>query len=352
MVILAYEDNAPYWLEHLIEVLYPRFIVEKQRFELSFFLYKADQILIRTLLVTAGLTISCYCISPISLIRYQIQSFPIKQYNILIFIFYAGLLYFSWRWVFAFDEIVKLAPFYKGILIYRLLHLPVLPLGLFYTLYTFYIISILNILRGSRKVIWPASVALILVLFQGYINSFEKVEHGQVTLTYAVMLMPFMFLEINDQIRYRTQQNDKVQSWTLFLIQFTIAAVYFLSGLEKMLTSGLAWASSDTFRTYITLHDQPLGIELARNDVIASILPLGALFFQLTFFIILIKPRWKYIYLPMGIFFHLGTKILMDIGPYFSSWIFVYIFFIDWKRLWNKVLSAIDKRHINNQKGA
>jgi hypothetical protein len=195
-------------------------------------------------------------------------------------------------------------------------------------------------------------VAILSVLFQGYFNSFEKIEHGQVTLTYVALLMPFFFYELNVTSRQINQEKSKIQSWTLFLIQFTIAGVYLLSGLEKLLTSGFQWATAETFRTYIALHEQPWGIMIAKNDVLAQLFPMLALVFQLTFILILFFPRWKYVFLSMGVFFHLGTKILMDIGPYFSSWFFVYIFFLNWDMLLKKGLSFIQRRDISNQNGA
>lgn len=352
LVILAYKGDAPQWFGTFIDLLYPRFSIEKQRFELSFFLYKTDQILIRTVLIAVCLTILFWIKRPIRLIQSNSVNISVRHARILIFLFYCGLLYFTWNWIYAFDEIVLLAPFYKAVLLYQLLHLPILSLNIFYALYGLYIVSIILILMGSKKVILPILVALLSILFQGYFNSFEKIEHGQVTLTYVALLMPFLFHELNVTSQQINKEKGRLNSWTLFLIQFTIAGVYLLSGLEKLLTSGFQWASAGTFRTYVALHDQPWGIMIAENDLLAHLLPTLALVFQLTFILILFFPRWKYVWLIMGVFFHLGTKLLMDIGPYISSWFFVYIFFLDWDKLLIKGLSLMQRRHISNQNGA
>ena len=47
LVILVYADQAPSWFDDLVAAIYPRFVVERHRFELSLFLNKADQIFIR-----------------------------------------------------------------------------------------------------------------------------------------------------------------------------------------------------------------------------------------------------------------------------------------------------------------
>ena len=47
MIAQLYEGTAPSWLMELINTVYPRFAVEKHRFELSFFQEKAWQLLTR-----------------------------------------------------------------------------------------------------------------------------------------------------------------------------------------------------------------------------------------------------------------------------------------------------------------
>lgn len=351
-VSLAYEGSAPDWFQQLIDILYPRFQVEKQRFELSFFLFKADQILVRTLLLALGISFTLWILSPKQFLEKNIKLHSPSFYSLLVTIFYLGLLYFTWMWIWDFEQIVRMKSFYKGILLYRIFHLPILPLPLYYSLYVLYILSIISVLFRYREVLFSTIAAVILLLFQGYSFSFEKIDHGQVTLTYAAMLMPSLLYELRVQDNNKRPLNSHKFSWILFLIQLTIAGVYFLAGAEKLLTSGFEWATVETFRNYVSLHGQELGIKLAENNLLAHILPWGALLFQLFFFVILFQKRLKILILILGVFFHLGTKFLMDIGPYFSSWIFVYIFFIDWDSLlarWNEFMT---RRHKKSQNGA
>lgn len=349
-VSLAYEGDAPLWFQELVDFLYPRFQIEKQRFELNFFLHKADQILIRSLLLTSGLSLLLWVQSPEKLLEKNLKLHSQSFYNVLTTIFYLGLLYFTWHWIFAFEQMVRMQAFYRGVLLYRILHLPILPLTLYYTLYWLYLLSIVLVLLRYHMVLFSSIAALILLLFQGYMLSFEKIDHGQTTLLYATLLMPALLYELKCQ-KQNSGQSLK-SSWTLFLIQLTIAAVYLLAGLEKLLSSGLEWATAETFRNYIALHNQPLGMKIAQHDFLAHMLPWAALLFQLGFVLILFQGRSKYLFLVAGVFFHWGTKILMDIGPYFSSWFFVYIFFIDWEvcvERWDKWITS---RQRKTQKGA
>ncbi len=348
--VQAYQGSAPDWFQKLIDLAYPRFQVERQRFELEFFLYKADQILIRSLLVLGSFWFLLR--SPSSIIVRNTCVHSGKFYLVLTTIFYLGLLYYTWDWYLDLEQVVRMKPFYHGVLLFRILHLPVLPLALFYALHLVYVLAIILVLFRYKAVVFASLTALILLLFQGYSFSFEKVDHGLATLSYAAMLMPVMLYEIEIQSIQNKAQQDQLSSFALFLIQFMIAGVYFLSGVEKLLTSGFNWANATTFRTYIALHDQPLGLKLAKIDILAHLLPWGALLFQLCFILILFQKRWKYMWLVLGIFFHLGTKLMMGIGPYFSSWIFVYVFFIDWDVLFRRGTEFITHRHKHNQKGA
>lgn len=348
----AYHGTAPQWFQQWVDFLYPRFLIEKQRFELSFFHYKTDQIIIRSAFAALIISILLVIQSPTKFIAQNIREHGKSHYLLLTKIFYLGLVYYTWTWIFDFERIVRMEAFYKGVLLYRIFHLPILPLPFYYFLYLIYILSIVFVLFRYREILFSILAVIILLLFQGYSFSFEKIDHGQVTLTYAAMLMPALLYEIKIQDQYKSSPDSHKISWTLFLIQLTIAGVYFLAGAEKLFTSGFDWATAETFRSYVRLHEQSLGIIVAENKLLAHLLPWGALLFQLGFILVLFQKRLTLLFLILGIFFHLGTKLLMDIGPYISSWIFVYIFFVDWDVVSLRWKELISNRHKKSQKGA
>ncbi|WKN30778.1 hypothetical protein PZB74_17625 [Porifericola rhodea] len=353
----AYKGSAPYWFQEIVHSLYPRFIVEKQRFELEFFLYKADQIVIRTFLVLTFSGVVLWFKKPLSWLQRLARKNTLLHFNLLTSIFYLGVFYYSWHWVYDFDQLERLRPFYKAVHLYNIFHLKIPEPWLLYTLYAIYLISLLSAICRYKSVLSSFIASFLLILFHGYFLSFEKIDHGQSTLIYAAILLPFMRYEL------KLQSTDYCQStytsFTLFLIQLSIAASYLLSGLEKIFTSGFEWVSAQTFRSYLMLHDSQIGIAVANSEVLSSLLPLLALLFQLGFIGILLltdkKEKGakilKYMILLGGIAFHLGTKLLMDIGPYFSSWMFVYIFFLDWNLEKNTWLSEIISKQRNKQKG-
>jgi hypothetical protein len=335
-VALAYDGEAPGWFQSVLQALYPRFEVEKQRFDLSFFQYKADQVLIRTLLSAAALIFLLLRYSIATITRHYsiIQEEP--HFRMLGKIFYAGLFLYSWNWYMDFSQVIKMEEFYKGVHLYSLFGISLLPLEAYYWLFVVYLLSIALTFVGFRPVIFSSVAALLLVFFQGYFYSFEKIDHGYTTLTYAAMLMPFLYYELKQQ----GGQSGSKRSFVLFLIQFTIASCYFLAGVEKLLTSGFQWASAETFTTYIKLHQQDLGLWIIQYEILTLLLPLMALIFQLCFILILFIPRYWYLFLLGGIGFHWGTRLLLGVGSFFSSWIFVYIFFLPWNSFFKKLRSS------------
>lgn len=323
-VIQVYQDAAPDFFANLVNATYPRFAVEKHRFPVDFFLKKADQIFIRG-------TFVLFIVGLISLGRKQKiwDKLTQKQYSkqhaqLLSLLFYTGLLYYTWDWIFDLQQLSALQGFYKPVFLFKLLHLPLLSGWLFTIVYGVFIISVLGVII-LRYPGFSWVVAILFIIMQGYYFSFEKVDHGYATLTYATLLMPFFITELSQQTR---KQN--IQTWSLPVIQTAIAGAYLLAGLEKIFTGGFSWATAHTFRTYLSQHPTPLGEQVAESELLCTLLPVGALLFQLGFILMLFFPRLRYIFIPAGILFHVGTVLLFNIGAYFSPWIFVYIFYINW----------------------
>lgn len=342
LVAEVYEGQAPDWFRELVNLAYPRFTVEKQRFELGFFQHKADQIILRFCLVLIPWAVVLLIYDTGRMMDRLSIRHGTKHFQALRLIFYLGLLAYTWDWYLDFEQIVRMRAFYKGVHIFRLIGLEVLSLEVYYFLFAIYLLSLLMVLLNVWKIWFAASAALLFILFQGYLFSFEKIEHSYTTLSYAALLMPFLFYELE-------KQNGKTrQSFVLFLIQLSIAGAYFLAGVEKLLSSGFTWASAETFRTYIYLHQQEVGQQIAKNDFLAHLLPWGALLFQLLSLFIVFYPRHKAIFLVGGVIFHWGTRLLMGIGSFVSPWIFVYVFFLNWEKIGLSLFSNASR--IRNKK--
>jgi len=331
-VALAYEQKAPHWFQSLVQTIYPRFGVEKQRFPLDFFLQKADQVMLRFALVGVGTIIF------LSLRQFQ-SSFgkKVRHYwdgstsrlNVSWHLRgFAGLmLLFTWDWYFYLKNLEQARVFYAPIFPYRLLQLPFpAPHWLLVFCGVFWLANLAML--AKIKVFWSSTLSVFFfILLQGYMYCFHKLDHTYATLTYVALLVPILAWYYE---KSRRQGCSQAAAWPWRMMQILIALVYFQAGLEKLLIGGLEWLNPQNFRAYLYMHPTTLGAWLSQSDFWCVVLPLGALVTQLGFISIIFYPRLKWLFIPLGIAFHLSTYLLLGIGWYYSPWMLVYLFLVDW----------------------
>jgi hypothetical protein len=328
----AYQGHAPVWFVALVEAFYPRFAVEKQRFDLLFFLNKADQVILRLNLVLLLSALVMSLRQQTFMRRLKLRLFNVRKdkrsLQLLLLIFYTGYLSYVSVWYEDLALIARLVPFYKPISVYQLFNIPLPSVEFLHTVFFIMMLSGVLVILHIRPFFASVVNALSFLFLQGYFYCFEKIDHRFATLTIAVMLMPFLVHILLKSRQYRT-----FNAWPLQLIRFGIAMTYLLAGLEKLFTSGFSWASAETFRTYVFLHQAPLGLQLAESDFLAHLLPFLGILFQIGFICILFFPTYRLWFILSGIAFHIGTVLLLNVGDFMNPWIFMYIFFIDWRWL-------------------
>jgi hypothetical protein len=329
-----YSGSGDGWLRFVIDKIYPRFSVEKQRFPLSFFLQKADQLIIRYSLVSLIAVILLLLSDHSEKFRsvwnnYLHSTTPIANVSFIRVLFPLVLIwiYKDVWWDMMAHYHMKL--FYKPLLIFKLLHLDY-PNPFFISLICilFFASGILTIIN-FRPVIFASLAGFLFITIEGFLNSFEKMNHGDATITYCALIFPFLIADHQKGIKRGSEFQDK---WALSLITFLICLAYLLSGLEKIFIGGFSWISSATLKNYLLLHQSPCGLALINNNTLLSILSSAALIFQLGFIFIL-TGRYKYFFLAAGIIFHASVYILLNVGWYINSWVLSYLFFIDWSKL-------------------
>ena len=332
-IVSAYEGNPDHFIKFILDALYPRFYIEKDRFDINFFLSKADQVIYRFATIYYFIFLLIYLYQTNNFLKIKIEKLfytetTSRNIDVLRILFFSYCLYLSYEML---DELIakqSLKLFYKPIYLLSFFHIPfpsysvILIIGaLWYFLNGLIILNIRPILNSCLSLV-------IFILIQCWLFSFEKLEHGYATFTYAFMLLPFLFEE-------KLKNHSSFGSWSLQLIKITIAMVYFLSGLEKILISQLSWVKPDTLKTYLSFHETDLSKIVIQSDLLCSLLSVGALLLQLSFIFILFLPRYKWIWIIGGVLFHTGTLVLMNIGILLNPWILVYIFYIDWTKVYD-----------------
>src|SRR4029450_1604315 len=83
--------------------------------------------------------------------------------------------------------------------------------------------------------------------------------------------------------------------WPLRTVQWLLVLVYLSAGLSKLAAGGLDWFNGYTLSYYFAQDalrwGSPVGLWLAGQPEIASVLSVGAVVFELTFVLAILVPR-------------------------------------------------------------
>ena len=135
-----------------------------------------------------------------------------------------------------------------------------------------------------------------------------------------------------------------VPRFPLLLTQWILAIIYFDSAISKLMKNPdvslfevgnflrLDWLSGYSLQHYLLLPETPfLGSWLGHNHLLSLIATWMTVIFEGGFFLVLIFPQLIKLFLPMGIAFHLGIYIAMQI-PFFLI-LPTYAAFVPWGTL-------------------
>jgi hypothetical protein len=139
-------------------------------------------------------------------------------------------------------------------------------------------------------------------------------------------------------------------AYPILLMQLLMAWTYFSSALIKLRVAGLKYLSTDNlpalaiFHSLDNLHDTHFKLAFWLPQVKAY-LPFAVgfvLIWELLFPLIIFWRRLRWWMLGFGVVFHLATLFFMNI--FFPHQLAMYLIFVDWDRLKNK-LSDKKRQH-------
>jgi hypothetical protein len=312
--------SGPEWFARVAEWLYPRLPVERQRFGPDFFVQKADQVIFRWLMVVFAIGFLYFLVKNQPGLRERLRTWwgAVLDAPTLARLrvgFYLATLWFTWPWWAELRAAAGYADFFRPVWLIAWLGggFPsrwAIDLG-----FGVYLAAVGLAALGVRATTsgWVAAVGFLLA--QAHLQSFEKADHGFATWTYGMVLLPVLLA-------------TRPAAYALRLIQVAVAGAYLLAALEKLLVSGGAWVSAGGFRAQLRLHPTLLGLQIADNEWLCWLLPAAGWLFQFGFWLVLVAPRLRWVFLPGGVLFHTGTYLLLGAGAYWSPWWAMYLFFL------------------------
>jgi len=326
--ILQSGTNKNQWTQWIYD-FYPRLQTEKWRFDEQFFLTKSHQLLLRnTWIVQLILLITVYWyLIKNRLNTVYIQTFSVTTDSQIITKYITPSLYLClgivvYDAIVEFQDLIYFKAFYSPIGIGKLL-LPVFPSLLFlWILYLVLLGSIVSIVCLPYKWISASISLMAFIYYQLLFSGFDKYDHGYTTLTYAMLVYPFILFE------QEKNTSKYTPAWGIVLIQLMISLSYFYGGLEKILISGWDWVATDNLQQHLLLHQTHWGSYLASYPTVCKGLSFGVILLQCSFILLPFFKNLRYILLPIGFIFHTATWLLLGAGGLINPWWCLYLFFL------------------------
>jgi hypothetical protein len=123
--------------------------------------------------------------------------------------------------------------------------------------------------------------------------------------------------------------------WPILLVQWFFGLMYLSASCAKLAISDFQWGNGITLQYYMAMDglrwNAPLGLPLSRMHEVALLGQWGILLFQSTFFLSMIFPKLKLIYVPIGMVMHFTIYFML--GAPFWQWSALYLVFIPWTAL-------------------
>ena len=192
------------------------------------------------------------------------------------------------------------------------------------------------------------------IFITAYIYSFSELHHREAVM--AVMLLALAIspcgrvLSIDHRMgkgfnglvdsTVASSTHSPYAYWPILLLQIFFAMMYFSAVIWKH-ASGLGWANGFTLQAYLVQdgirHNSSFAIWFSQFHYFIYFVQLIVVAFQATFFLIIFFPKLRWIYIPLGLIFHIG--ILLTLTAPFYQWIALYLGFIPWSNL-REILSG------------
>jgi hypothetical protein len=181
--------------------------------------------------------------------------------------------------------------------------------------------------RGAFAVAWSS------LLFLGALRASRgKIQHNDLLLLWAaaaVLLAP-----TGQRLLDRTRSWR--HGWPVHTAMAVIASIYFLTGIQKVVTSGPAWVFSDNLQNVMYLAQLSgraptdlVSSAIAEHLWVAQLMAAGTLVIELGFPLILVWPRCRPFFVVAAVAMH-NTIWLTHGLDYTAWWMTVAVVLVDW----------------------
>ena len=201
------------------------------------------------------------------------------------------------------------------------------------------IFAIVGLLTNLSLIVFVYANLVVITHFYSYSDFHHTEAPLMLALGYLALSPAGRVLSIDRLLRRRgagpgmLEELSAFARWPILLGQWTFALVYLSAVLEKLaFIGGLDWLNGYTLQYAVandTLRRGTLIGEWLQQHWLALILgQYLTVVFQATFWVSLVLPRLKLLYVPLGFSFHL--LILAALKAPFYHWMGAYAIFVPW----------------------
>lgn len=193
--------------------------------------------------------------------------------------------------------------------------------------------------------------ALGNIYLQSYQYSFGEIHHTEAIMMIALLAIALgpsgRVLSVDDWIRTRRagpgarrvpllELRGPDAGWPIRMMQCFIPMMYMSAAFAKLTLDGrgwsLDWANGVTLQKYLAIDGvrwaSPLAVWASQFHVPLLIGQWVVLVFQVTYFVTIFSRRARWIYIPLGLVFHIG--IYLTLRAAFPQWIAASAFYVPW----------------------
>lgn len=237
------------------------------------------------------------------------------------------------------------------ILPWRFYDLLLTPAGML-ALKSLMVLSLFGATIGCLTSLTTKSSALLFVFYEGLLRSFSHFNHDEMPAVYILIVLAlsrcgdaFSFDSWRDKRRARP--SGIIYGYPILLMRSLLAWSYFSSALIKIRIAGLSYLSPDNLpnlaivHSLDNLHDTHfrLAFWLPHVREYTPIVVALTVLWEFSFPLAIFFRRARVIILALGVFFHVGTLLFMNI--FFPYHLAMYLVFVDWGRVRGRVAALL-----------
>lgn len=218
-------------------------------------------------------------------------------------------------------------------------------IGLFWLTFFLGLFAFVGLFTNAVLILYT----FLCIVLQAFTYSFGDVHHPEAIMMLALIALALSpsgrVISLDSWLAARRagsetsgdaglllEAEDKYARWPVLFLQWFFPLMYLSAVVSKLTRGGLEWANGISLQYYMILeaykNDSDLAMFVSQFHGFLMFAEVIVLVFQATFFLILFFPRLKWVYLPLGLAFHI--IIYVTLRAPFPQWIVLYMIYIPW----------------------